>query len=75
MKIYHYHPETGIYLGQGEADADPLVSGNWLIPASATAKEPADELEGFMRVFRGDAWEYQEIPPIVDPADAGQAAA
>lgn len=74
MKIYHYHPETGVLLGEGQADQDPLVPGNWLIPASATTAAPADELEGFQRVFRGGAWVYQEIPPIVAPAQADEAA-
>lgn len=67
MQIYHYHQETGIYVGQGIADPDPLVKGSWLIPAGATVIQPADELEGFWRVFSDGKWVYQEIPKIVEP--------
>ncbi|HEX7116253.1 MAG TPA: hypothetical protein VF193_14090 [Steroidobacter sp.] len=40
MDIYHFHPDSGEYLGLGQADPDPLVRGNWLIPACATTETP-----------------------------------
>lgn len=74
MQIFHYHPDTGVYLGQGQADADPMVQGNWLIPASATIIAPPDEQEGQQRVFRGDKWGYQQdLPPIAAPEPDAQA--
>ncbi|WP_246882696.1 phage tail assembly chaperone [Pseudomonas sp. MWU349] len=40
--IYHAHPETGEFLGEGEARLDPIEDSFLLIPAHATqAKPPA----------------------------------
>lgn len=73
MQIFHYHPETKIYLGKGVADPDPLVADHWLIPASATPVEVLPEKEGFQRVFVADAWGYEANQPIVEPdADTAQ---
>jgi hypothetical protein len=62
MNIYHYHPDNGIYLGQGAADESPLEPGVWLIPASATTIEPPLPEDGFVITWAGDGWELQAIP-------------
>jgi hypothetical protein len=62
MKIHHYNEFTGMYLGEGVAQIDPLDPENWLIPAHATTIAPSDELEGFTRHFENGAWAYREIP-------------
>ncbi|VWC26524.1 phage tail fiber assembly protein [Burkholderia pseudomultivorans] len=41
LRIYHYDFHTGAYIGQGEADPDPMNEGGWLIPAFATPEQPA----------------------------------
>lgn len=62
MKIYHYHSKTKEYLDEGLADKDPMVKGNWLIPANATNVEPLIEKDGFAIVLNNTktAWEYAE---------------
>lgn len=82
MKIFHYHPETGILLGEGKADPSPLETDVWLIPAHATTDEPPELSDGEQVVRVGDAWQVQPIPepepdseplpdpePIPDPAE------
>lgn len=70
MKIYHYHPAAHIYIGQGLADPDPMVEGNWLIPAGATDKEPLPQQENKLVVFdpATGEWAYQDMPVVADPA-------
>lgn len=69
MRIFHYDPATGLLRGEGEADADPLDEGHWLIPAHATAIEPPtfDALLDLVR-WDGEAWLVEEIPaPQAEP--------
>lgn len=56
MKIYHYHFSTGEFLSIGEADADPMVEGNYLIPANATTEEPPEAEDNKARVFIDGSW-------------------
>lgn len=59
MKIYHYHPDTLEFLGIGDADKDPLVKNNWLIPAHATTIEPSEkERKGYVQIFKDGEWFY-----------------
>ena len=47
MKIYNYNADSGQFVGESIADADPLSHGEWLVPAHATTIEPpqtTDEL-------------------------------
>lgn len=62
MKIYHYHSITREYLGEGLADKDPMVDGNWLIPANATNLEPLPRKDGFTIVLNNTktSWKYVE---------------
>lgn len=71
MKIYHYHFLNGGLTGTGLADPDPLVPGNWLIPAYATTVEPPSVPDGQFAAWKGDAWELRDIPaPFVSDAPA-----
>ena len=56
MKVYNYDPETGEYMGVGQADESPREPGAYLIPAHATEKEPPAGKTDHARVFRDDAW-------------------
>jgi len=69
MEIYHYHHETGEYLGQGHADPSPLEPGVWLIPAGATSIAPPLPYPGKIRRFVGGAWEFVDPPRDEPPAD------
>lgn len=67
MRIYNYHPQTGIYLGESIADTSPLEPGKYLIPAFATSIEPPVILDGEQAVFISGIWELQDIPKPPEP--------
>jgi len=56
MKIYHYHPGTGEYVGNGTADESPLEPGVFLIPANATADVPPTPGTNKAAVYTGGVW-------------------
>ena len=58
MKIYCAHPTTREYLGQSNADPDPLQEGVWLIPAHAYPDAPPALPAGqaAQRAADGSAW-------------------
>lgn len=60
MQVYNYNPITREFVGTEIADPNPLVEGEWLIPAHATTIEPPEHIEGSSRVFDGDNWHYVE---------------
>lgn len=60
MQIYHYHPETGEYLGEGTADESPLEPGVYLVPANATTTAPPTAMTGKVRVWRGE-WQFEDV--------------
>lgn len=62
MKIYHYHPETGVFLGEGKADPSPLEEGIWLIPAHSTTISPPPFGEGEQAVMVNSSWGVQPVP-------------
>lgn len=81
MLVYHYHPSTGEFLGQGLADESPLEPGVFLIPANATSQEPPTLSPGFITVWTGSCWEEieiiqaepqpaQTVPQVVTPRQA-----
>lgn len=69
MQIYHYHPATGEYLGEGVADESPLEPGKYLIPAHATTTAPPTAMTGKVRVWQGE-WVFVDVQagePTQDP--------
>ena len=60
MKIWHYDSRTKELIGEGEADADPLVEGEFIHPFASTAVEPPEPQEGSARIWNGEAW--QSVP-------------
>lgn len=70
MKIFHYHPETGAFVGEGIADASPLEPGVWLIPAYATTVHPPEPKKGKQAVMVNGTWQVLPIPqpePVQPP--------
>lgn len=74
MNIYHFHPVSGVYLGQGIADADPLTPDAWLLPAHCTQTPPPSVDVGFFVQFVNDVWQTvaeplappEPTPPTLD---------
>ena len=69
MQIYHYHPATGEYLGEGTADESPLEPGVFLVPACATQTMPPTAMSGKVRVWSGE-WHFEDVragEPTQDP--------
>lgn len=81
MKIYHYHPDSCVYLGCSSADESPLEPGVFLVPAHATVIPPPKAKEGEQAIFNGIKWTMEPIPkpekpvPPPPPTDAQLAAA
>ena len=71
MKIYHYNPDTGIYVGEGVADESPLEPGVWMIPANSVTTAPPNVGEDQFVVFNNGVWEVNTIPePEPEPEPA-----
>lgn len=67
MKIYHYHPNTGDFVGVGIADLDPLDKKNYLIPAYSTAEAPPEITDGHYVSFVDGAWQLIANPtPVIE---------
>lgn len=73
MKIYH-HDESGYLIGQGNADADPLEAGRWLVPARAVTVAPPTVPDGQRAKWSGAGWLLEAIP-APEPEPPGPTAA
>ena len=62
MQIFHYHPATGAFLGEGRADPSPLEPDVWLVPAYATATAPLDAGDGEQVLWVNGAWQVLPVP-------------
>lgn len=65
MNVYHYHPVTGEYLRESEANDDPketASAGEFVpkVPAHATLVAPPGEVAGYARVFDSGSWSQVE---------------
>ena len=65
MKVYNYNLE-GYLLGVSELDDSDKcqITGDWLIPAQATDKEPLEAKEGFEVKFIDNEWQYIKLLSI-----------
>lgn len=75
MKIWHYHPDTRVLLGEGSADRDALAwqggVENWLVPAHATTvAPPAFSAGAEIPVFDSEGgWTVELVKPAAPGAD------
>lgn len=62
MKVYNYDLE-GYLIGVSELDDSDKcqITGDWLIPAQATEKEPLQAKEGFEVKFIENEWKYIKL--------------
>ena len=62
MKVYNYNSE-GYLIGVSELDESDKwqITGDWLIPAQATDKEPLEDKEGFEVKFIENEWKYIKL--------------
>lgn len=67
MTIYHYHHSTKEYIGEGQADPNPMKKEAWLIPAFATTVKPPDVEEGQVVKWNGTNWDVADIPDEIVP--------
>ncbi|MFI9653962.1 hypothetical protein ABGV17_04420 [Guyparkeria sp. GHLCS8-2] len=56
MDIFHLHPQTGEFVGQGKADPDPLNDGEFLIPANAVPTAPPTAGHNEAAVYSKGQW-------------------
>lgn len=72
MKIYHYSPETRLYLDNSVANESPLEPGVYLVPAYATSVAPPHVDNSKQAFWRDDRWEVSGIPvtnPEIKPQE------
>jgi len=63
--IWHYHPDSKVLLGPGQADPSPAEEDAWLIPAHATdIKPPA--FTGTPPSFIDGAWTVAQTKAQID---------
>ena len=62
MKIYHYDNQGYLIVVSELDDSDKCqITGDWLIPAQATEKEPLEAKEGYEVKFQNGDWEYIKL--------------
>jgi hypothetical protein len=65
-KYYSFNWATREYIGEDEADPDPLTPGEWLLPAYSTFKAPPEEIgPDEQAVFDSETneWKKEKLPP------------
>jgi hypothetical protein len=62
LKVFNYD-ERGYLIGVSELDDSDKcqITGDWLIPAQATDKEPLEDKEGFEVKFIDNEWQYIKL--------------
>lgn len=68
MEVYQTNAE-GIYVGTTVADPDPLVPGNWLIPAGCVTEPPPAISENQVAVFNAGAWLVLDLVQEPEPPE------
>jgi len=60
MKVYKYSA-SGLYLGEGEADASLLEEGKFLMPPNSTTVPPPECGHGEWPIFRSGQWDIHRV--------------
>ena len=59
MDIYHIHPDTGEFKGQGTARPNPFQVVEFLIPANTTTIVPPAASANQVAVYSGGGWSVE----------------
>lgn len=68
-KMVYSYDSTGLLIGAHTLDYTDRshVSGRWQIPSNMTETDPPAAKTGYTINWTGAAWEYVEIPKVVEP--------
>lgn len=61
QKIVYQCDKDGFYVGEAMADADPVVAGNWLMPAGTTDVKPPKLTFGKVPKWVGYKWKLISV--------------
>lgn len=67
MRVFNYHPLTGLLIGESIADKSPLEDGVFIIPAFSTDIEPPSQINGKHCVFVEGQWVLLDVASEVSP--------
>lgn len=56
MQVFHYHPDTGEFIGQSAARPNPLEAGRFLVPRHATTQEVPKGEPDQVAVYEAGQW-------------------
>jgi hypothetical protein len=56
VRLFHYDPETLLFVGEGVAHPNPVVEGEYLIPAFTTGIEPPTTSGTQQAIFKDGEW-------------------
>lgn len=68
-KTVYSYDSVGLLIGAHTLDYTDRspISGRWQIPGNMTEEAPLTAKDGYNVYFNDGAWEYVEIPKVVEP--------
>lgn len=68
-KTVYSYDSTGLLIGAHTLDYTDRspISGRWQIPGNMTEEAPLTAKDGYNVFFKDGAWQYVDIPKVVEP--------